>query len=145
MTAYDKPDLMTNWYRYYGETGATHELDSVASRVKSSSKGPKGLKSISTASVERVDTGIGSEMHAQYMAQLAPEKVRRASKTRILSNGGTGLGTGMGKLRPEEISYEASVTYRDGERGSVESESSRRMIIKKGVEWSVEHDLRPLT
>jgi hypothetical protein len=50
----------------------------------------------------------------------------------------------IGKLRPEETLYEARVVGQgdhDG-RKSVDSGNSRRMIIKKGVEWSVEYDGR---
>ena len=57
-------------------------------------------------------------------------------------------GTGkriLGKLRPEQTVYEARVTHNhSGEvrRGSVDSGNSQRMIIKKGVEWSVDYDQR---
>ena len=62
------------------------------------------------------------------------------------------LGTGrlgakfMGKLRPEHSVYEARVVTRPEngaqDRKSAESENSRRMIIQKGVEWSVDYDAR---
>jgi hypothetical protein len=51
----------------------------------------------------------------------------------------------LGKLRPEQTVYEARVTHNhSGEvrRGSVDSGNSQRMIIKKGVEWSVDYDTR---
>ena len=52
----------------------------------------------------------------------------------------------MGRLRPDQTAYEARiVTHAAGgakERKSVDSENSRRMIIKKGVEWSVDYDGR---
>lgn len=51
----------------------------------------------------------------------------------------------LGKLRPEETVYEAKVTHNRGEelrRGSIDSGNSQRMIIKKGVEWSVDYDTR---
>lgn len=60
------------------------------------------------------------------------------------------LSEGIGRLRPEQISYEARVEFKeregerssreDGETRSLESVNSRRMIIKKGVEWSVDYD-----
>ena len=52
----------------------------------------------------------------------------------------------MGKLRPEQTIYEAKVVTRpEGgalDRKSIDSGNSRRMIIKKGVEWSVDYDGR---
>lgn len=44
-----------------------------------------------------------------------------------------------GKLRPDYTMYEVNVTNNRGQeaRASVDSENSRRMIIKKGLEWSV--------
>jgi hypothetical protein len=52
----------------------------------------------------------------------------------------------MGRLRPEQTIYEARVVgHADtstSERKSVDSGNSRRMIIKKGVEWSVDYDGR---
>lgn len=60
----------------------------------------------------------------------------------------------LGRLRPEQVSYEARVDAkereREGERSSreegetrsIESINSRRMIIKKGMEWSVDYDRR---
>jgi len=56
---------------------------------------------------------------------------------------------GLGKLRPEQINYEARVTHETGgdkdESRSVDSGNSQRMIIKKGVEWSVDYDTRATT
>ena len=52
----------------------------------------------------------------------------------------------MGKLRPDQTNYEARVVTRpersSTERKSVDSGNSQRMIIKKGVEWSVDYDGR---
>jgi hypothetical protein len=52
----------------------------------------------------------------------------------------------MGKLRPDQTIYEAKVVTHDqrttSDRKSVDSGNSRRMIIKKGVEWSVDYDGR---
>jgi hypothetical protein len=52
--------------------------------------------------------------------------------------------TFIGRLRPEQTIYEARVTHPVGGdplRASAESGDSQRMIIKKGVEWSVNYDL----
>jgi hypothetical protein len=52
----------------------------------------------------------------------------------------------MGKLRPEQTIYEARVVTLPergaADRKSIDSGNSRRMIIKKGVEWSVDYDGR---
>ena len=47
----------------------------------------------------------------------------------------------MGKLRPEQTVYEARVVGQEG-RKSIDSGNSQRMIIKKGVEWSVDYNGR---
>lgn len=50
----------------------------------------------------------------------------------------------MGKLRPDQTIYEARVVTqperRTPDKRSIDSGNSRRMIIKKGVEWSVDYD-----
>lgn len=49
----------------------------------------------------------------------------------------------LGKLRPEQTVYEARVTHEGSvESRSLDSGNSQRMIIKKGVEWSVDYDTR---
>jgi hypothetical protein len=47
----------------------------------------------------------------------------------------------IGKLRPDHTVYEAKITHMidSSNRKSAESENSQRMIIKKGVEWSVDY------
>ena len=55
----------------------------------------------------------------------------------------------MGRLRPDQTVYEARVVGHaessTSERKSVDSGNSRRMIIKKGVEWSVDYDGRTVS
>lgn len=79
----------------------------------------------SDPSVERV-----SQVEAQYVGAV--------------KRGTGGLKESLGKLRPELTVYEARVTHDLGVEGrrSVDSGNSRRMIIKKGVEWSVDYDMR---
>jgi hypothetical protein len=141
MAAYDAPIQSQNWYQHYGTSEAyTHELASVAVSTKSAAKSSKSV--VSTAA-----------------SNSSPE-VKETSRggVQVYSGGKKGggasiLSSGLGKLRPEQISYEARVEFkdRDGERSSreegesrrsVESGNSRRMIIKKGVEWSVDYGRR---
>lgn len=81
---------------------------------------------VSNTSVERT-----SQVDSQYLAagNRGPAAV---------------LNKGLGKLRPEQTEYQARVTHEgaDEARRSVDSGNSRRMIIKKGVEWSVDYDVR---
>jgi hypothetical protein len=86
-----------------------------------------------------------SSMASQYENDHAASNtsVERDSQYR----GGAGKRT-LGKLRPEQTVYEARVTHNSsGEalRGSMDSGNSQRMIIKKGVEWSVDYDTRNIT
>jgi hypothetical protein len=130
MAAYDAPVQSGNWYQHYTDnTGYTHELTSVASKSVIS-KSEKGGKS---------DVNVSRDTEGQ-MEYAGGKK-----------GGGAGmLSGGLGRLRPEQIRYEAKVTHREPEAGreegetrSVDSGNSRRMIIKKGVEWSVDYDSRP--
>jgi len=139
MAAYDAPVQSGNWYQHYGATNYTHELASVASKSVTSRSENEKVGVVSSADVEG-DGGktVGME---EYTGG------RKGGGARMLSGG-------LGKLRPEPISYEARVTHkeREGERSSregdvgetrsVDSGNSRRMIIKKGVEWSVNYDAR---
>jgi len=43
-------------------------------------------------------------------------------------------------LRPEQTIYEARVTHERESRGSEGSKLSQKMIIKKGVDWSVDYE-----
>lgn len=124
MAAYDAPVQSGEWYQHYTDTtGYSHELGSVASK-SNISKSEKGGKS-------DVNVSVGAETAGA-----------RKGGARVLSGG-------IGRLRPEQIRYEATVTHREpesereeGETRSVDSGNSRRMIIKKGVEWSVDYDAR---
>jgi hypothetical protein len=96
------------------------------------------------------NSGNGTNYKLSSMASRS-ENDHAASNTsveRTLQADGQYLGTGkrlLGKLRPEQTVYEARVTHnRSGEarRTSVDSGNSQRMIIKKGVEWSVDYDVR---
>jgi hypothetical protein len=104
-------DITPNTYHYGGSGSGSHRLFSLASN--SSRNRDKG-------------EGIGIEKEGD-------ENVRFGA-------------TFTGQLRPELTAYEARVVSRDGEerksdeKESEESLNSRRMIIKKGVEWSVDFD-----
>jgi hypothetical protein len=136
MAAYDAPVQSANWYQHYSNnTGYTHELGSVASKsVISRSEKEKG-----GAGAEESGKGDAEANAGAAMEEYAGKK----------GGGAKVLCGGLGKLRPEQISYEARVTHREmegereeGETRSVDSGNSRRMIIKKGVEWSVDYDTR---
>jgi hypothetical protein len=45
------------------------------------------------------------------------------------------------RLRPENTVYEAKITGRGQSKRSVESGDSQRIIIERGVEWSVDYDV----
>ena len=148
MAAYDAPIQSMHWYPTPSNTGYTHELESVASGAKSakSATASKSSKSLSVSVL-------------QSASRDSPETVER-EKEAVYKGGRKGggasiLSSSLGRLRPEQISYEARVEFkeREGERSSreeegvvgrrsVESGNSRRMIIKKGVEWSVDYDRR---
>ena len=49
-------------------------------------------------------------------------------------------GTPNFRLRPENTVYEAKITGRGQSERSVESGDSQRMIIERGIEWSVDYD-----
>jgi hypothetical protein len=95
------------------------------------------------------NSGNGTNYKLSSMASRS-ENDQAASKTSVERDAqyASGVGAGkrtLGKLRPEQTVYEARVTHSDtGEerRGSVDSGNSQRMIIKKGVEWSVDYDTR---
>jgi hypothetical protein len=143
MAAYDAPVQSGNWYQHYETTNYTHELASVASKsVISRSEIQEKSGVVSSSGGEEGIRGNGKGGMEEYTAGG-----KKGGGARILSGG-------LGKLRPEPISYEAHVTHkeREGERSSregdggetrsVETGNSRRMIIKKGVEWSVNYDAR---
>ena len=141
MAAYDAPIQSMRWYHTPSNTGYTHELASVATTksVKSAASASKSSKSLSSASREGPEV---AEKEGVYKGG------RKGGGASILSSS-------LVRLRPEQISYEAKVEFREREgerssreeegvvgRRSVESGNSRRMIIKKGVEWSVDYDRR---
>jgi hypothetical protein len=138
MAAYDAPVQSGNWYQHYGTTNYTHELASVAS---------KSVISRSEKDAEKVAGGVPEEGGKGSGGMEEYTGGKKGGGARILSGG-------LGKLRPEPISYEAHITHKEregesssregevGETRSVDSGNSRRMIIKKGVEWSVNYDAR---
>ncbi|PMD36735.1 hypothetical protein L207DRAFT_532336 [Hyaloscypha variabilis F] len=140
MAAYDAPIQSMHWYPTPSNTGYTHELASVATGKSKSAKSQLSVsvsRSVDRESPEVVEKGTEEVYNGG----------RKGGGARILSSG-------LGRLRPEQISYEARVEFKDREgerssreedgvgRRSVESGNSRRMIIKKGVEWSVDYDRR---
>jgi len=142
MAAYDAPVQSRNWYQHYGTSNYTHELASVASKSvisRSEIQEKSGVVS-SPGGEEVIGHGKGG------MEEYTPGGKK---------GGGAGILSGsLGKLRPEPVSYEAHITHKGTEAGrssregdggetrSVDSGNSRRMIIKKGVEWSVNYDAR---
>lgn len=133
MAAYDAPIQSRNWYQHYDTEAHTHELSSVG--ISKSKSMVSTANSTSQPEIEKVKTG--AELYSGG---------KKGGGARILSEG-------IGRLRPEQISYEARVEFREregerssreeGETRSLESMNSRRMIIKKGVEWSVDYDRNP--
>jgi len=93
------------------------------------------------------NSGSGTNYKLSSMASRS-ENDHVASNTSVerdLQNAGAAGKRFLGKLRPEQTVYEARVTHNRSEearRGSVDSGNSQRMIIKKGVEWSVDYDTR---
>lgn len=142
MAAYDAPIQSQQWYPHYGTNtnNYTLELASVANTTKSKASS----KSVVSTSVSSPEVKV--EVEEKRASGVDSYKGGRKG------GGASMLSSGLGKLRPEQISYEATVEFkeREGERSSredeprrsVESVNSRRMIIKKGVEWSVDYDRR---
>ncbi len=139
MAAYEAPISSVNWYQHYASeppTGYTHELGSVAT-TKSMSGSVPDVEKVR----EKVGTGEEGEGGDRYRGG------KKGGGARMLSER-------LGRLRPEQVSYEARVDAKEregegerssreeGETRSIESINSRRMIIKKGVEWSVDYDRR---
>lgn len=118
MAPYDRPlEGPNTQYKQYGYGGGTiHKLSSLASN-SSQTQNISAAGAIDGAEAEDGKEGMG-RMGRKF----------------------------MGKLRPEQTVYEARVVTRhdDGamERISGDSGNSRKMIIKKGVEWSVDYDGR---
>jgi hypothetical protein len=144
MAAYDAPIQSRNWYQHYDYgTGVnnTHELASVVTAKSQAKSMVSNTTSASVPEVENIKEKNASTTEVAYTGG------KKGGGARILSEG-------IGKLRPEQISYEARVEFKEraleGERSSreegdarsIESMNSRRMIIKKGVEWSVDYDRR---
>ncbi|KAE9378949.1 hypothetical protein N431DRAFT_327110, partial [Stipitochalara longipes BDJ] len=144
MAAYDAPIQSLHWYPTPSNTGYAHELASVATAKSAKSKSSKSQLSVS---VSKSTSREGPEVKEK---ERGGEIYRGGKK----GGGASILSSSLGKLRPEQISYEARVEFKDHEgerssreedgmgRRSVESVNSRRMIIKKGVEWSVDYDRR---
>ena len=144
MAAYEAPISSVNWYQHYASepsTGYAHELGSVAT-----TKSQRSAMSGSTPDVEKVREKVGTAV-SEGEGDDKYKGGKKGGGARILSER-------LGRLRPEQVSYEARVDAkereREGERSSreegetrsIESINSRRMIIKKGVEWSVDYDRR---
>ncbi|KAE8448817.1 hypothetical protein EG329_008819 [Mollisiaceae sp. DMI_Dod_QoI] len=137
MAAYDKPIATQLEYKPYGygsNRDYTHELASVAS--KSEMRADVKME----RSGREFDAGGKGEFDGTGMGESGLSVVG-------------GIGIGIGRLRPEQIIYEARVTHPKGEGGgegareledrrSLDSGNSRRMIIRKGLEWSVNYDAK---
>jgi hypothetical protein len=117
MAPYEKSTPNPSQYQQYGKS-TNYMLSSMASKSENDNI-------VSNTSVER-------------LPKVDPEYVQAGRRIADV------LTKSLGELRPEQAVYEARVTH-DGleeTRRSVDSENSRRMIIKKGVEWSVDYDTR---
>ena len=84
------------------------------------------------------DGNVASNMSVKRASQIDAQNVEAGRRSSGIIRGG------LTKLRPDQTVYEARVTHDQIERarGSLDSENSRRMIIKKGVDWSVDYDIR---
>lgn len=143
MAPYDKPIMTEVGYQRYGSTkNSAHELGSIASKGEVTTE---VVPAMASPAHERVyqRNGRGEDGYMNYSA---------AERTLTLSGKNDSV-QALGILRPERIEYEAKVSHhghedmdiesrRDGREGSLDSGNSRRMIIKKGVEWSVDYDTR---
>lgn len=144
MAAYEAPISSVNWYQHYASeppTGYAHELGSVATTKSQRSALSGSVPDVEQVIKEKVGTGEEGDKGDRYKGG------KKGGGARMLSER-------LGRLRPEQVSYEARVDAkereREGERSSreegetrsIESINSRRMIIKKGVEWSVDYDRR---
>lgn len=110
-------------------------------------KSQRSAMSGSVPDVEKVKEKVGTEREEVGVRGDKYKGGKKGGGARMLSER-------LGRLRPEQVSYEARVDVkereREGERSSreegetrsIESINSRRMIIKKGVEWSVDYDRR---
>lgn len=92
----------------------------------------------------------GTSHKMSSLASASGEVVKEGAESADQSHGEAGIGRlgakFMGKLRPEQTIYEARVVTRPegkaSKRKSIDSGNSQRMIIKKGVGWSVDYDGR---
>ena len=136
MAAYEAPISSVNWYQHYASeppTGYAHELGSVAT-----TKSQRSAMSGSVPDVEKVKEKVGTAV-SEGEGDDRYKGGKKGGGARMLSER-------LGRLRPEQVSYEARVDTkereREGERSSreegetrsIESINSRRMIIKRG--WS---------
>lgn len=137
MAPYDKPIMTQTGYQQYGSNrNYTHELSSIASK---SDMKDDIAPTLASPSLEHVYLG-------HRLGDLKHDGEER------VGGGKDDLPQPLGRLRPERINYEARVSHHadgdmePGSRGeegrSIDSGNSRRMIIKKGVEWSVNYDQR---
>lgn len=115
MMPYDRQvDGPTQYRNYAYGNGTSHKLSSLASNSRE-----EGIAGVESTDQSQAEAGIG-RLGAKF----------------------------IGKLRPEQTIYEARVVTRQeqrvgmGDRKSIDSGNSQRMIIKKGVEWSVDYDGR---
>lgn len=107
----------TSNYHYNSSKGSNNKLASAATST------------YNTRSSQRIDSIIS------FNGDIGLERIV-PTKTALFE----------GRLRPEETIYEATITHPDRVlRRSGESAESQRMIIKKGIEWSVNFDSRPRT
>jgi hypothetical protein len=144
MAAYEAPVSSVNWYQHYASeppTGYSHELGSVATSKSQRSALSRSMSG-SAPDVEKVKEKMGTAVDGERGEYKSGKK---GGGARILSER-------LGRLRPDQVTYQARVDAKDregerssreeGETRSIESINSRRMIIKKGVEWSVDYDRR---
>lgn len=90
------------------------------------------------------DTGTGTSLKLSSLRSISRGDAAAGGTAAQRENKGRLGAKFMGKLRPEQMISEEKVVTRSERavlgRKSAESESSRGMIIKKGVEWSVAYD-----
>jgi len=121
MAPYEGPS--PNTHSAYGYRGGNYKLSSIASFTAGNNNNNNNNNTTSSSTGKQ-----GPKVNVHKLAE-------------------DGLGQGTMKLRPEEMAYEAKAEYKEREENSdggrsIDSGNSRRMIIKKNVEWSVDYDAR---
>ena len=146
---YEKPIATQSSYPSYGNgSKVTYELSSVAGRseVEVEPRSPKGKPLVP------LSRSLSKKWDERHRDRGSEEEgvVHEACDRRSLAYFAASAGPACtGQLRPEHYDYQARVqsvgAAGDGDgdgddKGSLDSGNSRRMIIKKGVEWSVNYD-----